>query len=261
MTGLRNDGPRRPVEIGGIGADGAGDEGVVDMPVNAVGREHEPVAHLQRHRPVVDLDMRIDPERAAQIGLLRRDDHPVILGKLLQRIAGQAIDPAVADMEQMRGARFQHHHRQRADIPPVRLIGVAAGAGLGMQPGIGRGDDALGRGLHRPGVGCAVIVGEEALHRRFGGNPAHRTGADAVGEGDRGALQRQRRRLRNQGAEKILIGLLAALVRMLADREFQAFPMPPSRARSGKVESGFPSDRATRKNRERAETPESFHLN
>ena len=72
------------------------------MLVDAVGREHEDVARLEPQHLVVDLDLRIYAERAAEIALLRGDDDAVVVGQLLQRVAGQAIDAGIADVEEMR---------------------------------------------------------------------------------------------------------------------------------------------------------------
>ena len=77
---------------------------VADMLIDAVGRQQEDVAFFDLERLVVDFDLRIDAERAAQIALFRRDDDPVIVGELLERVAGDAVDPAIADMKDMRGA-------------------------------------------------------------------------------------------------------------------------------------------------------------
>ena len=72
------------------------------MLVDAVGHQDEGVALLYRERQIVDLDLRIDPERAAEIALLRRNDDAMIVGELLERIAGQTIDPAVTDVKDVR---------------------------------------------------------------------------------------------------------------------------------------------------------------
>ena len=74
-----------------------------DMLIDAVGRQHEDVAALDLEHPVVDFDLRIHAQRAAEIALLRRDDDPVIVGQLLERVAGDAVDARVADMEDVRG--------------------------------------------------------------------------------------------------------------------------------------------------------------
>ena len=86
-------------------------------------------------------------------------------------------------------ADLMHHGAQRADVALVLVVGVLAAPRLRMQPGVGRGDHALRRGLHRPGFRRAVVVGQEALDRGLGGDAADAGGADAVGEHDRDALQ------------------------------------------------------------------------
>ncbi len=69
--GLIGDGLGRGVEIAGVAADGSGDEPVIDMFIGAVGHQQENVAGFGRHGLVVDFDLRIDAERAPQVGLFR----------------------------------------------------------------------------------------------------------------------------------------------------------------------------------------------
>ena len=145
----------------------------------------------------------------------------MILGELLQRVAGQAVDSGVADMKDMRGRRFDDQRAQRTDIALVPVVGVLAPPGLGVQPGIGRGQHAMRRGFHRPGFRGAVIVGQEALDRRFAGDLADIAAADAVRQHDGDAFQAEQRLVRDQGAVKILIDLLPAFVGMLPDRYLQ----------------------------------------
>ena len=190
------------------------------MLVDAVGREHEDVARLEPQHLVVDLDLRIYAERAAEIALLRGDDDAVVVGQLLQRVAGETIDPGIADVKQMRRGRLDDHGAQRADVTAVLVIGILA-ARLRMQPGIGRLQHALRRGAHRPGFRGAVIVGQKPLDRRFRGDPADLAGADAVGQHDGNALEAEQRLVRNQDAMEILIGFLGALIGKLPDRYFQ----------------------------------------
>ena len=191
-----------------------------EMLVDAVGREHENVARLEPQHLVVDLDLRIYAERPAEIALLRGDDDAVVVGQLLQRVAGQAIDAGIADVKEMRGGRLDDHGGERADVAAVLVIGILA-AGLRMQPGIGRLQHALRRGAHRPGFRGAVIVGQKSLDRRFAGDPADVAAADTVGQHDGDALEAEQRLVGNQNAVKILIGLLATFVRILPDRYFQ----------------------------------------
>ena len=190
------------------------------MLVDAVGREHEDIARLEPQHLVIDLDLRIYAERPAEIALLRGDDDAMVVGQLLQRVAGKTIDAAIADVKEMRGGRLDDHGGKRADVTAVLVIGILA-AGLRMQPGIGRLQHALRRGPHRPGFRGAVIVGQKALHRRFRGDPADIAAADAVGQHDGDALEAEQRLGGNQNAVKILIGLLATFVRILPNRYFQ----------------------------------------
>ena len=140
-----------------------------DMLVHAVGRQQEDVAALDRERLVVDLDLRIDAHRPAEIALLRRD---------ARRDDRWSVAPArcprgdrCASRRHEKGARsadLMHHGAQGADVALVLVVGVLAAPRLRMQPGIGRRDHALRRGLHRPGFRRAVVVGEEALDGRLG---------------------------------------------------------------------------------------------
>ena len=165
------------------------DRAVADMLVDAVGHQHESVALLDPERQVIDLDLRIYAERAAEIALLRRDDDAMIVGQLLERVAGKTIDPAIADVKDMRGGRLDDHGAQRADVAPVLVVGILAAPRLRVQPGIGRLQHALRRGPHRPGFRGAVIVGQKALDRRLGCDPADLAAADAVRQHDGDALQ------------------------------------------------------------------------
>ncbi|MGY4626164.1 hypothetical protein ACVWY3_003920 [Bradyrhizobium sp. USDA 4486] len=162
--------------------DRARDEARIDEFIGAIGREQEGVAGLDLERVVVDFELRIDAERAAEIGLLGGDDDAVIVGQLLQRLAGHAVDAAVADMEDVRGGRLNDHGAQGADIALVAVIGILTLARLRVQPGIGGFQHAAGGGLHRPGFRRAVIIHQETLDRRLAGDLTHRAAGNAVGE-------------------------------------------------------------------------------
>ena len=89
----------RLVEIRQIAADRSGDEARADVFVDAVGGEQEDIAFFQRNRLIVDFDLRIDPQRAAEIGLLGGNDDPVIVGQLLECVAGEPVDAAIAGVK------------------------------------------------------------------------------------------------------------------------------------------------------------------
>src|SRR5205085_10702710 len=135
FIGLKYDRLRDLIEIGSTVVDELRDAASAEMLVDAIGRQHEAVAHFEPLHLIVDLDLRIYPERAAEIALLRIDDDAMVVGELLQRVAGQPVDTGVADVEEMRGGRLDDHGGQRADIAAILVIGVLA-AGLRMQPGI-----------------------------------------------------------------------------------------------------------------------------
>ncbi len=207
------------------------------MLADAVRRLQEEVALLELDRPVVDLDLRAHAERAAEIDLLRRQHDAMVVGELLHRVAGDAIDPRIADMEDVRRPPLQHHDVQGADIAAVGVFDVRA-ARLRMQPRIRGVDDALRRGFDRPGVRRAVIVRQEAFYRRFARHPADAAAADPVGQRHRDTLRAERRLRRHHGAVEVLVGLLAALVGVLADRDLQVTRHPFSRRRPSGARAG-----------------------
>ena len=219
--GQLDDGLGGLVQIVGAILDRPCHRAVADMLVDTVGHQQESVAPLDLERQIIDLDLRIGAERAAEIALLRRNDDAVIVGELFERVAGKTIDPAIADVKDVPRGRLDDHGAQGADVSPVHVMGVLAAPRLRVQPGIGRLQHALRRRPHRPGFRRAVIVGQKPLDRRLGCDPADLAAADAVRQRDGDALQAEQRLVWNQNAVKILIGLLATFVRMLPDRYFQ----------------------------------------
>src|SRR5215207_100973 len=105
----------------------------------------------------------------------------MVFGELFGAFSGQLVDPGVPDMENMRRSRPDDDCAERADVPFVSLIRVLASSGLCMQPGIGRGNDALRGRFDGPGIRRAVIVGQEALYGSMAGDPADLAAADPVG--------------------------------------------------------------------------------
>ena len=148
---------------------------------------------LELEHPVIDLNLRIPPQRATEIALLRRYDNSMIVGELLEGIAYHAIDPRIPDMKNMRGRGLNDHHAQGAHVPLVFIIWVLASAGLGMEPGVGCRDDALRRGLYRPGFRRAVVIRKKAFDGRLTRYPADIAAADTVGQGNGDAFQAERR--------------------------------------------------------------------
>ena len=131
---LRNDRLRRTVQVIDIVVDGAHDDAAIDVLANAVGGLHEDVALFQRQHAIVDLDPRAHAQRATEIDLLRRQRHAMVVGQLLQRAAGQAIQAGIADVEDVCGGRLQDQDVQRADVALVLVVGKLALPGLCMQP-------------------------------------------------------------------------------------------------------------------------------
>jgi hypothetical protein len=58
------------IQVGGAIRDGVHHKARSDMGVNAISRQHEHISLLDLQHTIVDLDLRIDAERAAQIALL-----------------------------------------------------------------------------------------------------------------------------------------------------------------------------------------------
>ena len=100
-----------------------GDLIVGELVAQSVTAEHETIAGERQDLPRVDRDVGIDAERAGQhvalgvpIGLAGREravtdqlrDQAVILGQLLQLVAGVDVDPRVADVRRRR-AVLAHH--------------------------------------------------------------------------------------------------------------------------------------------------------
>ena len=104
------------------------------MVVNTVGCQYEHIADFERHDAIVDLDPRIHAQSAAEIGFLGRNDDTVIVGQLLQPVARYAIYAGIADVEDMGGARFEHHCVEGADVAFVFIVGILAAPALRVQP-------------------------------------------------------------------------------------------------------------------------------
>ncbi len=188
-----------------------------DVLVDAIGDEQEQIADRQRQGAVVDLQVPVDAQRAAQVAGFRRHAHAVIVGQLFEAAVAQSIDACIADVEQVRAGRLEHQRAEGADIATVAVIAVRAVAGLCMQPGIDRHQHPLRRLLHRPGVGGAEVVGKKARHRCFAGDMTDLTAADAVGQRDGDALAGELGTDGHAGAVKVLVGRLAPAVRILAE--------------------------------------------
>jgi hypothetical protein len=216
---LGDDGARGRIEIGRVIRDRIDHEAFADELMHAIGRDQKDVAGIQARELVVDLQVRVHAERAAQVTLLLRDPQAVVGGELLQRGVTHAINARVAGVEQVRGGRLQHQRAEGADVAPVLLMRLGTLAGLRVQPGIHRHQHALRRFLHRPGRRSAVVILEEAAHRGLAGHLAHGAAADAVGQRQRDALRRELRFPGNAGAVEILVDLLAPLVGMLPQRD------------------------------------------
>ncbi len=212
IVGFLDDRPCGAVQVLRMIVDRGGNRPGADMVADAISHLDEDVAFFEMDHPVVDLDLGIHAQRPAEVSLFRRYDDPMIVGELLEGVAGQAIEAGIADMEDVSGCRLHDHHAQRADIALVPVVGVLASAGLRMEPGIGGIDDALRRGLYRPCIRCAVVVRQEALDGRLARHPADAAAADSVRQRHGDALRAERRLFGDHGAVKVLIGLLAALV-------------------------------------------------
>jgi hypothetical protein len=220
-VGFRDDGARRFVQAALRAADRGGHEPAIDVLVDAVGGQHEDVASLDLERAVVDLDLRVEADRPAEIALLPGHPHAVILRELLERGTGQPVDPGVPDVENVGGRRLEHQGGEGADVAAILVVAVGAVVRSRVQPGVRRAEHPLDRPLHRPGLRRAVIVVEEAQDGEFGRHLAHLARADAVGERDRDALGLEQQVRRRAEAVEILVHRLASLFRVLPDRNAQ----------------------------------------
>ena len=203
--------------------------------MDSVGAQDEQVAGFERQLQMVDLDMRPGPERPRQMRLRRRHSHAVLLGQHLERPTRDTGDPSVPDMEKVRRPPFQHQRVQRAHVAAVAILRALAGARLGMQPRIDRGNHPAGRGLYRPSVRRAVVVVEEIAHGNAAGGRAHPARTDTVRQRHRDALQAQRRLLWHHGAVEILVRLSPASLRALAKGDDEVFAYDITRRRLAPV--------------------------
>ncbi len=219
--GFVHDGAGGLVQIGGVGFNGLRDEAGADMFMHAIGGQHKGVCGLYRQGPVIHLQLRLNAERAAQVDLLGRQAHPVVFGQLLQRLALHPVDAGVTHMKQVCGGGFDDQRAEGADITPVFVKTVGAALGLGVQPRVGGRQHALCRALDAPGLGGAVIVLQQPVHRSGAGDLADIAAADAIGQCHHHPLGGQCQPLWHAGAVKVLVDLLAALVRVLANAYFQ----------------------------------------
>ena len=196
-------------------------EGRVEVFIHAVGGQQEGVTGGERQRLVVDLQLRLETHRTAQAALAVGHAHAVVLRELFERRGEHAVDPGVAHVEEVRGVRLEHERAQRAHVAPVLVERMGALPCLRMQPRVGGGEHAFDGLLHRPRVGRAVVVVEQAAHCELAGHLAHVAAADAVGERDRDALRHALRAGGRGGAVEVLVDGLVALVRVLPDGNLQ----------------------------------------
>src|SRR5262249_42538362 len=142
--------------------------------------------------------------------------------ELFETLAVDAVDAAVADMEDVRGGGLDDHCRKRADVALVAIVFVLLAAPrFCMQPRVRRRQHALRRRLYRPGFRRAVVIGEKAFDDRLARDLADLTAADSVRDDDGDALEAQERFPRDERAVKVLVDRFAARVGVLADRDFQ----------------------------------------
>ena len=138
--------------------------------------------------------------------------------QLFKCCAAQAVNTSIADMEQVRRARFDDDAAEGADVAALTVVSVLALLSLRIKPGIGGDQHMLGRGFDRPGIRGAVIIFKKAGHRCLRCLLADIAATDAVSQRDGNAFATQLRPIRHQHAMEILIELLAPLVRKLSNR-------------------------------------------
>src|SRR5262245_44299809 len=121
----------------------------------------------------------------------------MVFGELFETFAVDAVDSAVADMENVRGGGLDDHCRKRADVALVAIIFImVAMPGFRVQPGVRRRQHAPRRGLNRPGFRCAIVIGEKTFDRRLARDLTDLTAADAIGDYDGDSLEAQKRLVR-----------------------------------------------------------------
>src|SRR5690606_9411897 len=152
----------------------------------------------------------------AQVVSVLGDPDAVIAGQLLQRTVAQAVNTRIANMEQVGRGGFEQQHAQGTHVTAITVVAVLALPGLGMQPGIDRHQHTLRRGLYRPGLRGAEIVGEEPFDAGFTGDLADRAATDTVGQGDGNTLGGALRLGGQAGTVEILVDGFATLVGVLA---------------------------------------------
>ena len=174
--------------------------------------------------PVHDLLENNQPFQALEVleRIPRRYQHCTLANftaynESLQRAVAQSIDAGIAHMEEMCRGGLDDHGAEGADIAFVVIVGESATPGLGMQPGIGGEYHALRRGLYRPGLGGAIVVGDKSRDGSLAGHVTDFAAADAVGQRHGDPLGTQLRLIGDANGIKILIGLLAAFIRILPD--------------------------------------------
>jgi hypothetical protein len=150
--GLVGDGAGGAVEVVSAARYRLGDKGGLHKLVHAVGGQHKDVPHLQRHGEVVQLQLWLHAQGAAEVTLVLRHDHAVVGGELFQRAALQPADARVAHVEDVRRGGLEHQRAEGAHVTAVPVIAPLALPGLCVQPGVGGLQHALRGALDRPGA-------------------------------------------------------------------------------------------------------------
>ena len=193
-----------------------------ELAVGAVGGQQVHLAGRGFPAAVVDVDVGGGAERARQVAFAGRERDPVILAQLFQRLRVEPEDARIADMEEVQLAPLEDQRAEGADVAPVLVETAVAGLGLAVQPGVGRGEDAVGRAAHGPRFGSRKIVVEKGPHRHRAGLLADPAAADAVGQRQGNALAGQQPAARHESAVEILVLRMRTGQRVLADADLQA---------------------------------------
>ena len=209
------------LQITGTGGQRLPDVGFAQVGIGSVGGQQVDVARRQGQGQVVDAHLRVGPEGAAQVAFFGRYGDAMVLRELLQAVGAQAVDAAVAHMEEVGRGRAQHQGAEGADMALVALVAEFPGAALCMEPCVQGHQHPFGRGLDAPGVGGAVVVGQESRDGGLAGQVAHGAAADAVSHRAGHALALQQGALRDAGAHAVLVERLAACLGALAHRDAQ----------------------------------------
>ena len=126
----------------------------------------------------------------------------MIAGELFEFLAAEAVEPAVADVENVGGAGFENEGGEGGD---AAFFGGGKSLTLGDEPTVQGGEDALPGGFDLPGFGGFVEVVEESADAGFRSFFSGRGRRDAIGNASRDALGGEEVILRDVHAQEVFV--------------------------------------------------------